>query len=113
MKKFMLFIREDVEASKQFSDEENQQYIQQMLTWVEALSKAGNFEKGDPLEPDLRISKHNEILHDGPFIESKEGISGYMIISADDIDAAAVLAQRCPLLGGVVKSIEVRPIMQY
>ena len=109
----MLFIREDVEASKQFSDEENQQYIQQMLTWVESLSKSGSFVSGDPLEPDLRVTRKNEIVHDGAFIESKEGISGYMIITASDIDEASLIAQRCPLLGGVVKSIEVRPIMQY
>lgn len=108
----MLFIREDINEMSKLTEEENQNYIEQMLRWVEELSKSGNFVSGEPLEPEIRLTRKNEILHDGPFIETKEAVSGYMIISAENIDQAAQLAQGCPLIGDVIKSIEVRPIMK-
>ena len=45
---------------------------------------------------------------DGPFVETKESIGGYLIFEADDLDAAIELAARIPAarLGG---AIEVRP----
>lgn len=47
---------------------------------------------------------------DGPFVESKEVIGGYMILSAESLDAAMEIARECP---GVVRpgsSVEVREI---
>ena len=47
---------------------------------------------------------------DGPFVEAKEVIGGYMIVSAGSLDEAMEIARQCP---GVVRpgsSIEVREI---
>ena len=47
---------------------------------------------------------------DGPFVESKEVVGGYMIVSADSVDEATQVARECP---GVVRpgsSVEVREI---
>ena len=47
---------------------------------------------------------------DGPFVEAKELIGGYMIVSADSMDEAVTIARECP---GVVmpgSSVEVREI---
>jgi hypothetical protein len=47
---------------------------------------------------------------DGPFVEAKEVIGGYMIISADSVEEAIEVARQCP---GVVmpgSSVEVREI---
>lgn len=51
-------------------------------------------------------------IKDGPFIETKELIGGYMILTADTLDEAVEVARACP---GVVRpgsSIEVRVIRQ-
>ena len=48
---------------------------------------------------------------DGPFIESKEVIGGYMIVSADGLEEAMQIASECP---GVVRSgsaVDVREII--
>jgi hypothetical protein len=113
MKNYMLFIREDLNNLKNMTREQEQREIQLMVKWVEDLSKTGNFISGEPLEPETRLTRSNEVLHSGPFMELKEGVSGYMIITAETIDQAAELAQGCPLLGSTVKSIEVRPILKY
>jgi hypothetical protein len=49
---------------------------------------------------------------DGPFVEIKEAIGGYLLFEADDLDAAIELASRIPAarLGGAV---EVRPIVEW
>ena len=109
----MLFIREDLEKMQQTSQEEQQRVIQVMVKWVEELSQSGNFISGEPLEPEMRLAKVEEIVHGGAFAEIKEGISGYLIINAENIEQASELAQGCPELGQSVKSIEVRPILKY
>jgi len=113
MKNFMLFLREDLNEIRSVSQEESQRQIEIMVRWVEELSKSGNFVSGEPLEPEIRIARKDEIMFDGPFIETKEGVSGYLIISASSMDQACEIAQGCPLIGSVVKSIEVRPILKY
>lgn len=48
---------------------------------------------------------------DGPFVEVKELIGGYMIVDADSLDEAAGVARACPGLvrpGSGVEIIEIR-----
>ena len=67
--------------------------------WVQKVLD-GRFVGGAPLEDgDARLLKsRTEIVTDGPFLESKEMISGYMIINADNVEEATRLTTECPLL---------------
>ena len=56
-----------------------------------------------------RVVSRKEVHTDGPFIESYEIIAGYLIITAENLDAAAAIAQSCPLLEWF--EIHVRPII--
>jgi hypothetical protein len=49
---------------------------------------------------------------DGPFVEIKEALGGYLIYEAPDLDAAIALAARIPAarFGGAV---EVRPLVAH
>jgi hypothetical protein len=60
----------------------------------------------------VRVHDGKTIATDGPFVDTKESINGYLIFEADDLDAAIALAAQIPAarLGG---AIEVRPIMQW
>jgi hypothetical protein len=60
----------------------------------------------------VRVADGKTIVTDGPFVDTKESINGYLIFEADDLDAAIVLAAKIPAarLGG---AIEVRPIKQW
>ncbi len=47
---------------------------------------------------------------DGPFVEVKELVGGYMIVSADSLEAAIAVARECPGLvrpGSGVEVIEI------
>jgi hypothetical protein len=47
---------------------------------------------------------------DGPFAETKEGLGGYYLIKADDLDAAIAVAKAVPARFG---GVEVRPVMVF
>jgi hypothetical protein len=60
----------------------------------------------------VRVQDGKTLTTDGPFVEIKEAIGGYLVFEADDLDAAIELAARIPAarLGG---AIEVRPIVKW
>ena len=60
----------------------------------------------------VRVEDGKTLTTDGPFVEIKEAIGGYLIFEADDLDAAIELAARIPAarMGG---AIEVRPIAEW
>lgn len=47
---------------------------------------------------------------DGPFIETKEHLGGFVLIEAKDMDEAVQLAAEIPLAKMGIASVEVRPI---
>ncbi|HEV7460690.1 MAG TPA: YciI family protein [Solirubrobacteraceae bacterium] len=59
----------------------------------------------------VRVKDGETLTTDGPFVELKEAIGGFLFFEADDLDAAIELASRIPAarLGG---AIEVRPIVE-
>jgi hypothetical protein len=67
-------------------------------------------------EPDtattVRVADGKTLTTDGPFVETKEALGGYLFFEADDLDAAIELAGKIPAarMGGAV---EVRPVVEY
>ncbi len=53
----------------------------------------------------VRVQDGKTLTTDGPFVEIKESIGGYLVFEADDLDAAIALASRIPTarLGGAVE----------
>jgi len=60
----------------------------------------------------VRVRNGKTLISDGPFVEIKESIGGYLHCEADDLDAAIALAARIPAarMGG---AIEIRPIVEW
>ncbi len=60
----------------------------------------------------VRVQDGTTLTTDGPFVETKESLGGYLFFEADDLDAAIELAARIPAarMGG---AIEVRPIVEW
>ena len=60
----------------------------------------------------VRVQDGRTLTTDGPFVELKEAVGGYLLFEADDLDAAIELAAKIPAasLGG---AIEVRPITEW
>ena len=111
MEKFLLLVRQDLHVLKQIDLEEHYDNIGQMMKWVESLALTGNYSGGEPLLAAGKYVSRDNILTDGPFIEAKESVSGYILLQAENLEEAASLAKTCPLLLQDKLVIEVRPIM--
>jgi hypothetical protein len=59
----------------------------------------------------VRVKDGEALTTDGPFVETKEALGGYLLYETDDPDAAIELAARIPAarMGGAV---EVRPLVE-
>jgi hypothetical protein len=60
----------------------------------------------------VRVKDGKTLTTDGPFVELKEAVGGYLLFEADDLDAALELAARIPA-AGMGGAIEVRPIVEW
>jgi hypothetical protein len=112
MEKFLFIIREDLKKMQQMSIAERQAGIPPMLKWVEGIAEGGNYLWGEPLTPEGRYVRKDEVLTDGPFIESKEGVSGVMLVTAENLEQATEVAQMCPLVLKGIGVVEVRPFLE-
>lgn len=59
----------------------------------------------------MRVENGETLLTDGPFVDAKEHLGGYLLLEAADLDAALKIAARIPAarMGGAV---EVRPLVE-
>lgn len=60
----------------------------------------------------VRVADGRTLVTDGPYTGIKEAVGGWMVVEADDLDAAIELAGRVPAarLGGAV---EIRPVVEW
>ncbi len=89
--------------------------LEQYNAYTTMLKETGAFIAGEALQPvttatTLRQKDGETITTDGPF-ETKEGLGGFYLIEAADLDAALALAAQFP--GILFGSIEVRPIVDF
>lgn len=97
MNQFLIIVRGSDHSTA--SPEKMQQRLAAFGEWVAKVLE-GRYVSGAPLEDtDARLlTSKTQIATDGPFMESKEMISGYMVITAKDIEEATELTKACPLL---------------
>lgn len=112
MKQFLLVFRRDHTASNAaLTPEQLQQMMKPWQDWMATLAAAGKLaDPGNRLSGDGRVVKPGKVISNGPYIETKEAIGGYITVNADSIDEAAELAKGCPILS-LNGSVEVRMIV--
>jgi hypothetical protein len=100
------------ESYERLSTEEQQAIIDEYL----ALRETPGILTGEQLQPvetatTVRVQNGETLLTDGPFVDAKEHVGGFIVIEVDDLDAALELAARIPAarMGGAV---EVRPLVE-
>jgi len=92
--------------------ERAQRSMQAWLGWIRDLEATGHLKnRGQPLERSGRVVRgKKKVVTDGPYIEAKDLILGFIIVEASDLDQAAELASHCPIVEGG-GSVEIRPVM--
>jgi len=112
MPQYVLMLLEDESWEKRSDDERKRAYAA-IRTWVDDLRKNGVMKGGEELQSKrtaTTVRRNNGAITvtEGPFIESKEHVGGFMMIEVPDLDAAIALAKSWP--GG---DVEVRPIVVH
>jgi hypothetical protein len=87
-----------------------QQNLKNWMDWKDSLEKNGHkIQAGERLDFTGKVVRGKEkAVIDGPFVEVKDFIQGYLSIEARDIDQAVELAKGCPILN-TDGTVEVRP----
>lgn len=112
MKEFALIFRLKDIADFKPSPEQ----MQERMNWLASIAAQNKLvDKGNTLLPipgSAKTVKSNNLVTDGPYTEIKEFISGYIVISAENIDEAVEIAKTNPIFDQVGGNIEVREILK-
>ena len=112
MAKFMYLFRSSPAAYRSMSPEQMQQAMKKWMDWKAALEKNGHIKQlGERLDGTGKVVRGKaRVVSDGPYVEVKDSIQGYILLEAKDMDQAAELARGCPILEGD-GTVEVRPVV--
>lgn len=100
MAKFMYLFRSNPTAYQSMSPEQMQQTMKKWMDWKDTLEKKGHIKQlGERLDGTGKVVRGKaKAVTDGPYIEVKDFIQGYMLVEARDIDQAVELSKGCPIL---------------
>ena len=112
MSKFMYLFRTSPTAYQSLSPEQMQQTLKKWMDWKDTLEKSGHIKQfGERLDGTGKVVRGKaKTVTDGPYIEVKDFIGGYMLVEAKDIDQAVELAKGCPVLESD-GTVEIRPFV--
>lgn len=110
MNNYILFLRNETIDFSSYSPEESQKIMGDFDRWnremiqKDLLIVSGSLQGGEG-----RTFRVGHVVTDGPYSETKEAVTGFLIIQAENLDHAGEVASGCPFLprGG---SVEVRLI---
>lgn len=90
--------------------------IAETIAYLDELRRTGHYVSSNALEfvetaTSIRVREGRLFLTEGPFVETKEQVGGYILIEARDLNDAIRIASRFPpvRMGG----IEVRPVKDH
>ncbi|MDM0002880.1 YciI family protein [Variovorax sp. J22P240] len=96
-----------------FSDSSSAALAAESIAYDEELKSRGQLVVADALQrvknaKVVQVRRGRTSQTDGPFVETKEQLGGFILVEAKDLNAAIQIAARIPLAR--MGSIEVRPI---
>lgn len=109
MTKYLFLYRSPTDAPRQApSPAQMQEAMAQFNAWREKF-KEEIVDMGDGLTGVGAVCRSTGVT-DGPYIEGKEVIGGYMIVQAESLERALQVAQEGPMAGQPGASVEVRAL---
>lgn len=113
--KYLCMVIVDEKKLKALSQGKSQALDDESLAYDETLRKSGHFVAAQALQSvdtatTVRLRKGKISLTDGPFVETKEQVGGFILIEAKDQTEAILLASKIPVLR--FGAVEVRPVKE-
>jgi hypothetical protein len=97
--------------------DESERVMDEVMAWFGENASKGIIVGGERLAEATTSTTYRGVgsaqhTIDGPFIESKEEVSGFAVIEVPDLDSALALARTWPALQMPGASVEVRPVYE-
>ena len=102
-----------VDDWERMSSEQRQAYVDEHVAWFRKYGEriAGGEELGSPRAArTIRRAGGKVSVKDGPYVESKELLGGFVIVDVDDQAEAEDMAREWPSLGTYGNFVEIWPI---
>jgi hypothetical protein len=112
VKYMLLFVRNEDAV---LDDEALRAHYAAIDTWFGELGRDGKLRGGEELQPSrtattIRWREGHPLVTDGPFMESKENVAGFVTIEAADLDEVIAIAKRWPRQD---QTVEIRPVVDH
>jgi hypothetical protein len=112
--RYLCIVHIDPALMAALSETEDRELTRDCLAYDQELIRRGNLILAQALDPPktamiVRMRDRKASITDGPYIETKEHLGGFLYIEARDMDEAVEIAAGCPMAR--MGSIEVRPQM--
>ena len=114
--RYLCLIYDNEKAWQQMSEADMQKGMAEYNAFTQSIKKSGNYVGGEALQPtttaaSVRVRNGKVSTTDGPYVETKEQLGGYYLITAKDLKDAVQVASQIP--GAKHGTVEVRPIMEF
>lgn len=108
--RYMLIFRGGAVSRADVSPSVLQAHLEKWYAWADELTREGRRNVGTPLDNSGKAVRGAErVVTDGPYAESKDLVTGAMIISASSLEDAVEVARGSPTFE-FDGSVEVRPV---
>jgi hypothetical protein len=113
---YLLLLHAEEAGWDQMTPAQQQEGVAAYGAYTQALREAGVMVGANRLQPvsaatTVKVVDGKTQVQDGPYVEAKEQLGGYYLITAPDLDGAIEWAARCP--GAHHGTVEVRPVWEY
>ena len=109
---YMCLVHVDGEMMGKLTPKEDKDLTRRSIAYDEALKESGHYVvsnalKGPESATVVRVRDGKVSMHDGPYVETKEHLGGFILFEARDLNEAVAIAEKIPMAG--FGSIEIRP----
>jgi hypothetical protein len=108
--KFILFLRQPHGDGPPPAPRELEAIMERFKIWMDDMGARGHLIGTNGLDTSAGKVLRGSMVTDGPLIEAKEIVGGYVMLTAENLDQAAQLASECPGLEYGM-AVEVRPVV--
>ncbi len=113
MKEYLLLFRGGDASTMQQSPDAWQAHMQKWMLWMGGLQEKGQLVSAQPLEQSgKQVFGTQKVVTDGPYMEGKEMVGGYLMCKANNYDEAVEISKGCPILEFEDGHVEVREIKE-
>jgi hypothetical protein len=114
--KYMCLVILDADLAKNMQDQDWAKMGEESQAYDRMLQARGVYVHAEALHgPEtgrtVRVRSGDAVVTDGPFMESKEALAGFILIDVENAAAAMDIARNIPMAR--LGAVEVRPVMSF